>query len=227
MKSIENPGVDLDTELKLGKKSKHENEEAQEEEQLRKMSNRCILINQSNYFANLLSEHSATPERSLEMCEASEEKSCDLLIDMLTPTYFGCFWRFAGFNNLANGHFRFPSDQLAFTRSGNFNVNGPVDPNFRIARAKLLRDLFEISNYFEVKSLNEAIACEMAYRAHDFTIADLARLGDNYRNEKVLDAAFRLLDRASAKQLVANQANWINYDVNTKNRLLISLEKLL
>ncbi len=91
-----------------------------------------------------------------------------------------------------------------------------------------MRNLFEVSDKYDIPAVNIFMTNEIFASASNFPIADLIELGDKFANDSILDAGFQKLSRETAIQLIIEkEATWKQYGKVTQERLIVSLGKLL
>lgn len=106
--------------------------------------------------------------------------------------------------------------------------NTAADKAYQKHRNTILRNLFEVSDKYDIASMNAFCAEEIMANAPEFETADLIDIGDKYTNVKILDAGFQGLTGDTARQMIENDENvWKKYSVTTKERLIVALGKLL
>lgn len=91
-----------------------------------------------------------------------------------------------------------------------------------------LRSLFEVTDKYDIKSMNEFFEEAIVKNSSEFELADLIEIGDKYENVNILDAGFQKLVKETARHLINNETHmWTNYSVTTKDRLISALGRLL
>lgn len=91
-----------------------------------------------------------------------------------------------------------------------------------------LRRIFEVTDKYDIMSMNAFFTNEIVAQAPELNIPDLIAIGELYSNVKILDAGFGTLNRQSARKMLLNEQDvWMNYSLTTKDRLLAAVGNLL